>query len=236
MSTPALKVVSNSPAAPPRRETLIAALERREELLTRYRTASAAVDRLRSLIEKETLSCSALAEIERKSAEFASAWARGDVATLEVSPEAEIDEARAILRHASRLADAARGAMASCVADAAAAAASHQHAVGEVTVAVHELLYVEAAQIRSRQLAAEAEAALAGEELISLLSSFVVHQLPDDRRGTAVAAYRHFINPFVDPLRARAEPRSMAPRPDLAQKYLDLATRLSRGDPAAALA
>lgn len=70
MSTPALKVVSNSPAAPPRRETLIAALERREELLTRYRTASAAVDRLRSLIEKETLSCSALAEIERKSAEF----------------------------------------------------------------------------------------------------------------------------------------------------------------------
>ena len=86
MSTPALKVVSNSPAAPPRRETLIAALERREESLTRYRTASAAVDRLRSLIEKETLSCSALAEIERKSAESASAWARGDVANSRSVP------------------------------------------------------------------------------------------------------------------------------------------------------
>jgi len=233
--TPALKLIETSPAAPHGRQNLIRALTQREETLKAYQTASAAVDRLRGLIGAETAAKAALAEIERKSAEWASAWAKGETATLDIPSEETIDAARREVARAGRLADAARGAMTGLTAQASAFAAAHQASVADVISAIHEALYAEAAKIRSRQLEAEAEAALAGEELISLPSAFAAHPLPDDHRGTAVANYRHKINSFVDPLRARAEPRSMAPRPDLAQKYIDFASRLAR-DPAATLA
>jgi hypothetical protein len=235
MSATALKVVSTEPAAPPGRQNLIRALAQREETLRVYQTASAAVDRLRFLIEGETKAKAALAEIERKSAECASAWARGDISTLDVAPEAEIDAARREVARAGRLADAARGAMAGLNAEASAAAAAHSASIGDVTGAIHGALYAEAASIRARQLEHEAVAARCGEELISLVLAFGANPLPDDRRGSAVANYRQSINPAVDPLRDRAEPRSLAPRPELAAKYIDFAARLAR-DPAATLA
>ena len=64
MSTLALKVVSPSPAAPLGRQNLVAALARREETLKAYQAASAAVDRLRGLIDEETKAKAALAALE----------------------------------------------------------------------------------------------------------------------------------------------------------------------------
>lgn len=235
MSAAALKVVSSSPAAPHGRQNLVAALARREETLARYVAASASVDRLRSLIDAETLARSALDQLEQKSAEGAASWARGETVALDLPPDEEIDAARREVVRASRLADAARAALLGINAQVSGAAAAHSASVGDVISAIHELLYVEAAKIRSRQLAAEAEAARCCEELICLSDAFKSCLMPGDVRGSAVLSYRNSINGAIDPLRMRAEPRSMAPREDLAAKYIDFAARLA-GDPTAALA
>ena len=132
MSTLALKVVSPSPAAPLGRQNLVAALARREETLKAYQAASAAVDRLRGLIDEETKAKAALAALEEVSADSAGAWARGDVATLEIPSEAAIDGARRELGRTSRLADAARGAMAGAVAAAASWGAPRSAAVTQM--------------------------------------------------------------------------------------------------------
>jgi hypothetical protein len=231
----ALKVVSTEPAAPPGRQNLVRALAQREETLARYQAASASADRLMGLIDTETRAKAALADLERKSAAGAAAWANGATETLEIPDEAEMVAARAEIAKASRMASAARSALPGINAQASAAAAAHSASIGDVIGAIHEALYEQAASIRARQLEHEAAAARCGEELISLVLAFGANPLPGDSRGSVVARYRQSINPAVDALRSRAEPRSMAPRPELAAKYIDFASRLAR-DPAATLA
>jgi hypothetical protein len=236
MSATSLKVVSTEPAAPQGRQNLVAALARREETLARYQAASASANKLHGLIAGEAVARAALAELVARSAAGAAAWANGATTELEIPTEEEMAAATAEIAKASRLAQAARAALPAINEQANAAARAHQAAVCDAITEIHFELRKEAQAIRTKQLEHEAAAAQCGEELISLVLAFAANLLPDDCRGTAVAAYRHFINPFVDPLRMRAEPRSMAPRPDLAAKYIEFAARLARGDPAATLA
>ena len=235
MSAASLKVVSTSPAAPPGRQNLVAALARREETLTRYQAASASVDRLRGLIEAETTAKAALADLERRSAAGAAAWANGATETLEIPDETEMVAARAEIAKASRLAAAARAALPGINTQASAAAAAHQASISDVIAEIHAALYAASASIRAEQLQREREAAECGERLIAIVAAFGANPMQGDSRGQATTNYRQFITPFTDALRARAEPRSMAPRPELAAKYIDFAARLAR-DPAATLA
>ena len=78
MSATALKLVEPSPAspdAPQGRQNLVAALARREETRAQYIEASASVDRLRGLIDAETLASAACAGLVRLSADGAASWA-----------------------------------------------------------------------------------------------------------------------------------------------------------------
>lgn len=235
MSATALKVVSTSPATPPGRQNLVSALARREETLARYVTASAAVDRLRNLIAEEMSAKTVLADLERKSAASAAAWANGATETLEIPDETEMVAARAEIAKASRMAAAARSALAGINAQASAAAAAHSAAIGDVIGAIHEALYAEAASIRAEQLQREREIADCVARLAAIGAAFGANLMPGDNRGQAVTSYLTRINPWLDPLRDRAELHAPSPRPDLEAKYIAFAARLFR-DPAATLA
>ena len=125
--------------------------------------------------------------------------------------------------------------MAGLTAEASAFATAHQAAVGEVVHGVHEALNNEAMALRNEQLMHEQRSAEICEQLLSLVSAFAANPLPMDNRGQSVLGYRNRIEPWINALRLRAEARSMAPRPDLAARYIQFAARLS-SDPMATLA
>jgi hypothetical protein len=230
----ALKIVEPSPSAPPGRENLIRALARRGETLSRYVAASASVDKLRNLMEAETTAKAALAELVARSAAGAAAWANGATAELEIPTEAEMLAARRGIAEAGRLAEAARGALSSINSQASAAAAAHSASIGDVIGAIHEALYAEAASIRAEQLQREREIADCIARLAAIGAAFGAHLMPNDNRGQAVINYLTRINPWVDPLRDRAELHAVAKRPDLEAEYVAFGQRLFR-DPMATL-
>jgi hypothetical protein len=234
MSATALKVVSADPPAPPGRQNLVAALARREETLTRYQAASASVDRLRGLIDAETTAKSALVELERRSGAGAAAWANGATETLELPDETEMVAARAEIAKSAAGAAAARAALPGINAQASAAAAAHQASITDVIGAIHSALYAEAASIRAEQLQREREIADCVARLAAIGAAFGANLMPGDNRGQAVTSYLTRINPWLDPLRDRAELHAPSPRPDLEAKYIAFAARLFR-DPTATL-
>jgi hypothetical protein len=232
MGLPQLKVVE--PALPPERENLLAAMVAAGRALETYQATAQNADKLRGLIAAETAAKAALARLEEGSAAAAAAWARGRSASLELTPDDEIAAAKATLAKATRLADAARGALLEIEAEVKAAAPAYQQAVISFVKAVHAALNDEADLIRAEQLRCEQRAADLVEELIALGEALKANPIPNDGSFGSYATYRQRIRGWITPDRDRAEPRSLTPRPELATKFIRFAERLAR-DPTATI-
>jgi hypothetical protein len=224
-----MSVALIEPELPRSRVTLATAIARRETTLEKLKAANAAADRLRGLIADEASTKAILADLEKKSAEGALAWARGQSEKLKIAETSELEDAKRKAEKAKRLADAARTAMPEIVADHGAATREMSAATGFVTDAVRQVLIEEVVPALSAERVEHLKRATECEAKLIAIGECFKDAIAGEPAGLGTAKYsalmRDTLFQKVEEARATFE---------MKQTYRDFAGRLAN-DAAATL-